>query len=181
MVSSVGNGADSDRSGRQKMKCPYCGEVDRDKVLDSRPIRDNTAIKRRRECEVERGGCGRRFTTFEQIEELQILVVKKDGTRQPFDRNKLMSSLEVAVKKRPVSAARIEEAVEEIERSLINRQDKEVGSQEVGELVMDQLKQIDQIAYVRFASVYRQFEDATQFRDIVNMLRRQSGRTKTKE
>lgn len=163
------------------MKCPFCGEVDKDKVLDSRPIRDNTAIKRRRECEVERGGCGRRFTTFEQIEELLLQVIKKDGTREAFDRNKLLGSLQIAAKKRPVSADQLESAVEEIERALTNRLDKEVSTNEIGELVMEQLKSLDQIAYVRFASVYRQFEDATQFRDIVNMLRRQTGRTKTKE
>lgn len=163
------------------MKCPFCGEVDKDKVLDSRPIRDNTAIKRRRECEVERGGCGRRFTTFEQIEELLLQVVKKDGTREAFDRAKLLASLQIAAKKRPVSADQLENAAEEIERTLANRLDKEVPTNLIGELVMEQLKALDQIAYVRFASVYRQFEDATQFRDIVNMLRRQTGRTKTKE
>jgi transcriptional repressor NrdR len=163
------------------MKCPFCGEVDKDKVLDSRPIRDNAAIKRRRECEVERGGCGRRFTTFEQIEELLLQVVKKDGTREAFDRGKLLASLQIAAKKRPVSADQLENAAEEIERTLANRLDKEVPTNEIGELVMEQLKALDQIAYVRFASVYRQFEDATQFRDIVNMLRRQTGRTKTKE
>lgn len=163
------------------MKCPFCGATDRDKVLDSRPIREDTAIKRRRECESDRGGCGRRFTTFEQIEELQLMVVKKDGVREPFDRNKLRASLLVAVKKRPVGVDEIEEAVEEIERNLTNRLEKEVSSEAVGELVMDHLKALDQIAYVRFASVYRQFEDATQFRDIVNMLRRQTGRQKIKE
>jgi transcriptional repressor NrdR len=159
------------------MKCPYCGEVDKDKVLDSRPVRDNSAIKRRREC----AGCGRRFTTFEQIEELQLTVVKKDGTRQSFDRNKLCASLRTALKKRPVSAVVLDEVVDDIERTLTNRLDKEVPSHEVGELVMEHLKRIDQVAYVRFASVYRQFEDATQFRDIVNILRRKGGRVRTKE
>jgi transcriptional repressor NrdR len=163
------------------MKCPFCGATDRDKVLDSRPIRDDTAIKRRRECEEERGGCGRRFTTFEQIEELQLMVVKKNGVREVFDRNKLRISLLVAVRKRPVGVDAIEHTVEEIERNLSNRMDKEVPSQAIGELVMEHLKALDQVAYVRFASVYRQFEDATQFRDIVNMLRRQSGRQKAKE
>jgi transcriptional repressor NrdR len=163
------------------MKCPFCGEIDRDKVLDSRPIRDNSAIKRRRECELDRGGCGRRFTTFEEIEEMQLKVIKKDGARQMFDRKKLLDSLQVAVKKRPVSAEQLDESVDEIERILMNRQEKEVPSREVGELVMEQLKRLDQVAYVRFASVYRQFEDATQFRDIVNILRRQNGRAKTKD
>jgi transcriptional repressor NrdR len=164
------------------MKCPYCGIIDCDKVLDSRPIRENLAIKRRRECEEERGGCGRRFTTFETIEELEVYVIKKDGkTREPFDRNKVLRSLQVALRKRPVSVTQIETAVEEIERTIINRQDKEVNSGEIGELLMEHLKALDQVAYVRFASVYWQFEDATQFRDIVNMLRRQSGRGKSKD
>jgi transcriptional repressor NrdR len=163
------------------MKCPFCGEVDRDKVLDSRPIRDNTSIKRRRECETERGGCGRRFTTFEVIEEMQLTVVKKDGTRQPFDRGKLLGSLSVAVKKRPVSADDLENAVDEIERSLMNRQEKEVSTREVGEQVMEQLRRLDQVAYVRFASVYRQFEDATQFRELVNVMRKQGNKGKPKE
>ncbi len=163
------------------MKCPYCGEIDRDKVLDSRPNRDNVEIKRRRECEAERGGCGRRFTTFERIEELQLKVVKRSGVREVFDRNKILDSLHIATKKRPVAAEQIEDAVDEIERSLMNRQEKEVSTQEIGELVMQHLQQLDQVAYVRFASVYRQFEDATQFRDIVNMLRRQGSRGKPKE
>lgn len=163
------------------MKCPFCGATDRDKVLDSRPIREDTAIKRRRECEVERGGCGRRFTTFEQIEELQLMVVKKNGNREPFDRNKLRKSLMVAVNKRPVGMDEIELSVEDIERNLTNRLEKEVPSEAIGELVMEHLKALDQVAYVRYASVYRQFEDATQFRDIVNMLRRQTGRHKIKE
>ena len=163
------------------MKCPFCGAVDHDKVLDSRPIRDNTAIKRRRECESDRGGCGRRFTTFENIEELQLHVIKKNGAREPFDRNKLLASVLVALKKRPVSTDKIEEIVDEIERTLSNRIDKEVSSVLIGELVMEHLRALDQVAYVRFASVYKQFEDATQFRDIVNMLRRKVGRSSGKE
>jgi transcriptional repressor NrdR len=163
------------------MKCPFCGIVDRDKVLDSRPMRENLAIKRRRECEEERGGCGKRFTTFETIEELEIQVVKKDGTREPFDRNKVLRSLQIALRKRPVSVVKIEAAVEEIERTIVNRQDKEVDSREIGELLMEHLKGMDEVAYVRFASVYWQFDDATQFRDIVTMLRRKSSRSKTKE
>jgi transcriptional repressor NrdR len=162
------------------MKCPYCGIVDRDKVLDSRPIRENLAIKRRRECEEERGGCGRRFTTFETIEELEVQVIKKDGkSREPFDRNKVMRSLQIALRKRPVSIEQVESAVDQIERTITNRQDKEVDSREIGELLMEHLKGLDEVAYVRFASVYWQFEDATQFRDIVNMLRRKSGRSRS--
>ncbi|HEY3329475.1 MAG TPA: transcriptional regulator NrdR [Capsulimonadaceae bacterium] len=160
------------------MKCPFCGAVDFDKVLDSRPVRENTAIKRRRECESERGGCGRRFTTFEHIEELQLQVIKKNGGREPFDRNKLLSSVIVAVKKRPVPTSRVEEAVDEIERILSNSIEKEVSSDKIGELVMEQLQTLDQVAYVRFASVYMQFEDATQFRDFVDVLRRQNKKQK---
>jgi transcriptional repressor NrdR len=160
------------------MKCPYCGH-DNDAVLDSRPLRDGEAIKRRRECK----HCGRRFTTFETIEEMQLTVVKKpdrEGVprREPFDRNKLLRSLRVATQKRPVSEAQLEEAVDGIERTLTNRLDKEVPSSDIGEMVMERLGKLDQVAYVRFASVYRQFEDATQFRDIVNLLKRQGGRGK---
>ena len=160
------------------MKCPYCGHDD-DAVLDSRPLRDGEAIKRRRECK----HCGRRFTTFENIEELQLTVVKKpdrDGQhrREPFDRAKLLRSLRVAAQKRPISQEQLEDTADDIERTLSNRLDKEVPSSDIGEMVMERLRQLDQVAYVRFASVYRQFEDATQFRDIVNILRREGGRSK---
>ena len=160
------------------MKCPYCGHDD-DAVLDSRPLRDGEAIKRRRECK----HCGRRFTTFENIEELQLTVVKKpdrDGQqrREPFDRAKLLRSLRVAAQKRPISQEQLEDTADDIERTLSNRLDKEVPSSDIGEMVMERLRRLDQVAYVRFASVYRQFEDATQFRDIVNILRREGGRAK---
>ena len=160
------------------MKCPFCGQDD-DAVLDSRPLRDGEAIKRRRECK----HCGRRFTTFETIEELQLTVVKKpdrDGhlRREPFDRPKLLRSLRVAAQKRPISQEQLEDAADDIERTLSNRLDKEVPSSDIGEMVMERLRRLDQVAYVRFASVYRQFEDATQFRDIVNILRREGGRSK---
>ena len=151
------------------MKCPYCGALDKDHVLDSRPVREGAAIKRRRECEA----CKGRFTTFEEIEELRLMVVKRDRTREPFDRVKLRRAIGIACKKRPaVSEAQITEIVDEIERLLYNRQDKEVESAEIGELVMERLRTLDQVAYVRFASVYRQFEDAQEFRKIVDMLRR---------
>ena len=149
------------------MKCPYCGEVDKDRVLDSRPVRDNAAIKRRRECE----SCKGRFTTFEEIEELRLMVVKAGGReRQAFDRAKLLRAVELACKKRPVSAEQMAEVVEEIERVLYSRQDKEVPSAEIGEMVMERLRGLDQVAYVRFASVYRQFEDAQQFRQFIDRL-----------
>ena len=151
------------------MKCPYCGAQDKDHVLDSRPVREGASIKRRRECEE----CARRFTTFEEIEELRLTVVKRQGrAREPFDRTKLRRAIEIACKKRPVSEEQITEAVDEIERLLYNRLDKEVDSAEIGELVMERLRTLDQVAYVRFASVYRQFEDLQEFRKIVDELRR---------
>lgn len=149
------------------MKCPYCGAQDKDHVLDSRPVREGEAIKRRRECD----SCKGRFTTFEEIEELRLMVVKKNERgREPFDRHKLRGAIETACKKRPVSDEQISSVVEEIERLLYSRQDKEVSTEEIGELVMDRLRSLDQVAYVRFASVYRQFEDAQQFRLIVDRL-----------
>ena len=151
------------------MKCPYCGAQDKDHVLDSRPVREGAAIKRRRECE----DCARRFTTFEEIEELRLTVVKRQVlAREPFDRGKLRRAIEIACKKRPVSEEQITETVDEIERLLYNRLDKEVDSAEIGELVMERLRTLDQVAYVRFASVYRQFEDLQEFRKIVDALRR---------
>jgi transcriptional repressor NrdR len=149
------------------MKCPYCGELDKDHVLDSRPVREGAAIKRRRECDA----CSGRFTTFEEIEELRLMVVKAAGrSREPFDRAKLRRAVEIACKKRPVSGDQITGVVDDIERQLYSRQDKEVPSTEIGEMVMEQLRSLDQVAYVRFASVYRQFEDAQQFRQIVDRL-----------
>lgn len=156
-------------AGDRPMKCPYCGETDRDHVLDSRPVRDNAAIKRRRECD----SCKGRFTTFEEIEELRLLVIKAEGReREPFDRAKLRRAVEIACKKRPVTEEQISGLVEDIERRLYSRQEKEVHSTEIGEMVMDRLRTLDQVAYVRFASVYRQFEDAQQFRQLVDLLSR---------
>lgn len=147
------------------MKCPYCGHKD-DKVLDSRNIREGEGIRRRRECE----NCARRFTTYEEIEEVRITVVKKDGCRVPFDRQKILQGMQIACHKRPVSAEHLESAVDSIERSLYNRGDKEVTSSEIGDMVIKNLKELDEVAYVRFASVYRQFEDVTQFKDLVEVL-----------
>ena len=154
------------------MKCPFCGTQNRDRVLETRTLNDGVLIKRRRECEF----CKRRFTTNEEIEELKLFVVKSDGRRQEFSRAKIIEGMRLACKGRPVSEEMLAEAAEDIERKLFNRLEKEVPSTEVGELVMESLKALDQVAYVRFASVYRQFEDATQFKEIVNMLRRQSPR-----
>ncbi len=165
-------------NARSAMKCPYCGQ-DNDAVLDSRPLREGEAIKRRRECKV----CGRRFTTFENIEELQLNVVKKPdregfARREPFDRNKLLRSLRIACQKRHISEETLQDVTDHIERTLTNRLDKEVPSSDIGEMVMEHLRRLDHVAYVRFASVYRQFEDATQFRDIVNLLKKQGSRGK---
>lgn len=153
------------------MRCPYCGAND-DKVLDSRETPDGAAIKRRRECKK----CQRRFTTFEQIEEMELYVVKRDGRREPFRREKILRGLQLACTGRPISQETLEEIAADVERMLYNRLDREVPSAEIGDMVMERLRVLDQVAYVRFASVYRQFEDATQFREIVNMLRRRSNR-----
>ncbi len=140
------------------MRCPYCGNSD-DKVVDSRSSREKDSIRRRRECLK----CQRRFTTYEHIEEIPLMVVKKNGERQPFDRNKIMSGLLKACEKRPISAKHIETILDSIERSLLKSHDKEVKSSQIGELVMKKLHSIDQVAYVRFASVYREFKDISEF------------------
>lgn len=140
------------------MRCPFCNQED-SKVIDSRPADDGRAIRRRRECI----NCGKRFTTYEKIEETIIMVIKKDGSRQAFDRNKLMNGLIKSCEKRPVTMAQIEEVVNNIERGLNNLMQKEVQSSFIGELVMQELKELDEVAYVRFASVYRQFTDVNTF------------------
>ncbi len=140
------------------MKCPYCG-YDDSKVIDSRPTDDNESIRRRRECVK----CGRRFTTYEQVESFPILVIKKDGKREPFDKSKLRNGIVKACQKRPVSADEIEKAVTEIEQAIRNSFEREISTQALGEMVMDKLKSLDEVAYVRFASVYRQFKDVNSF------------------
>ena len=147
------------------MKCPYCGHND-DKVLDSRAVREGEGIRRRRECLA----CARRFTTYEEIEEMRLMVIKKDLRREPFDRSKILKGMRAACEKRPVSVAQLEEAVEEIERVLNNRGDREVSSTDLGELVIEKLRMLDKVAYIRFASVYREFEDVTQFKDLVEVM-----------
>ncbi|MEP0766415.1 MAG: transcriptional repressor NrdR [Fimbriimonadia bacterium] len=149
------------------MKCPYCGHDD-DHVLDSRPVREGSAIRRRRECL----GCGRRFTTFEEIEEKRLMVIKRDGRREPYCRDKLLRGMEVACRKRPIAVAVLEKAVDDIESALFNSGEPEVPSTEIGNLIMERLALMDPVAYVRFASVYLQFEDAAQFRDIVENMRK---------
>src|SRR5699024_1986888 len=142
------------------MKCPYCDYYE-SKVIDSRPTDEGQAIRRRRECMK----CGKRFTTYEKIEEIPIVVVKKDGNRQTYDRNKLFNGILKACEKRPVSLDTIEDIVDDIERNLYNSMEKEITSVDIGEIVMSYLKDIDEVAYVRFASVYRQFKDVNSFMD----------------
>jgi transcriptional repressor NrdR len=147
------------------MKCPFCFTVD-SKVVDSRPTDEGTVIRRRREC----SSCGKRFTTYEKIENLPILVVKKDGRRETFDSSKIMSGLLKACEKRPVAIKELEAAVQDIEKQIYNSLEQEVTSQHIGEMIMEKLKVLDEVAYVRFASVYRQFKDINTFMDELNKL-----------
>jgi transcriptional repressor NrdR len=140
------------------VQCPYCGYRE-DRVIDSRASAENDAIRRRRECMK----CQRRFTTYEHIEDMPLMVVKKNGQRQAFDRNKLISGLLRSCEKRPISANKIENLVNNIERALQRKNEKEVSSSQIGEMVMKKLHEIDKVAYVRFASVYREFKDVTEF------------------
>lgn len=140
------------------MKCPFCGHLE-SKVVDSRPTDEGSTIRRRREC-ME---CKQRFTSYERIEEMPIMVIKKDGNRQLFDRNKILNGIIKSCEKRPVSIDSIEKAVDNIEDRLNKMLTKEIPSTEVGELVMDELKKLDEVAYIRFASVYRQFKDVESF------------------
>lgn len=140
------------------MKCPECGNEE-DKVVDSRESAEGDKVRRRRECLK----CGARFTTYEYVEKTPLLVVKKDGRREPFERNKLLGGVVKACEKRPIGIERIEALVDDVERSIARSADKEISSKDIGELVMKRLHELDQIAYVRFASVYRQFRDINQF------------------
>lgn len=140
------------------MKCPYCDNPDT-KVIDSRHTEEGYAIRRRRECDK----CSKRFTTYEKVEEMMLMVIKKDGSREAFDRNKIINGIIKACEKRPVSMSEIEQVTNDIERGLNNMMEKEVESTFIGELIMEQLKKLDEVAYVRFASVYRQFTDANTF------------------
>lgn len=140
------------------MKCPFCDNQDT-KVIDSRHTEEGHAIRRRRECDK----CNKRFTTYEKVEEMILMVVKKDGSREAFDRSKILNGIIKACEKRPVPIAEIERVVDDIERGLNNMMEKEVQSSFIGELIMEQLKQLDEVAYVRFASVYRQFTDVNTF------------------
>ena len=147
------------------MKCPYCG-FNESKVIDSRPADENNSIRRRRECL----SCGRRFTTYETVESLPVVVVKKDGSRQSFDRGKVLSGMIRACEKRPVPVARLEKVAADIEQELQNSMEREISTEAIGERVMENLRSIDQVAYVRFASVYRQFKDIDSFMEELTKL-----------
>ena len=147
------------------MKCPYCGDQD-SKVIDSRHSEDGSSIRRRRECL----SCQKRFTTYETVESLPIIVVKKDGSRQSFDRNKILNGMVRACEKRPVSMADLEAAVTDIEQVMQNSLEREISSASIGDLVMERLKPLDEVAYVRFASVYRSFKDINTFMEELTKL-----------
>ena len=140
------------------MKCQFCGD-DNTRVIDSRPADDNEAIRRRRQCDE----CGKRFTTYEKVETIPLIVIKKDKNRETYDRSKIESGVVRSCHKRPVSVDQIEACVDEIENKIFNLGVREIESEKIGEIVMDQIRDLDQVAYVRFASVYRQFKDADTF------------------
>ena len=147
------------------MKCPYCG-FNESKVIDSRPADENNSIRRRRECL----SCSRRFTTYETVESLPVVVVKKDGSRQSFERGKVLSGMIRACEKRPVPVAKLEKIAADIEQELQNSMEREISTEIIGERVMEHLRTIDQVAYVRFASVYRQFKDIDSFMEELTKL-----------
>ena len=142
------------------MKCPFCGQ-DSTRVVDSRPADDNASIRRRRLCDE----CGRRFTTYEKVETIPLIVIKKDRTREQYDRSKIQSGILRACYKRPISIDKVEEMMDAIEGEIFNTEEKEISSNKIGEIVMEHLKELDAVAYVRFASVYREFKDVNTFMD----------------
>lgn len=153
------------------LRCPFCGFFDT-KVLDTRSAEDGNYIRRRREC----GECLKRFTTYEKIEDVPMVVIKKDGSRQVFDSNKILNGLIKSCEKRPVPLKELERITTEIERELRNDMEREISSTQIGELVMDKLKSVDEVAYVRFASVYREFKDISTFiEEIESLLRKKQG------
>lgn len=140
------------------MNCPYCN-FEMSKVVDSRPTEEGNAIRRRRECE----NCKKRFTTYEKIEQVSVMVIKKDGSREYFDREKILKGIVRSCEKRPITLEQMENVVSEIEKEILNMMQREVSSDKIGELVMESLKELDEVCYVRFASVYRQFKDINSF------------------
>lgn len=147
------------------MKCPYCGHPDT-RVIDSRPADDGNSIRRRRSCDV----CGKRFTTYEKVETIPLIIIKKDESREQYDRSKIEAGILRACYKRPVSADEIQKTINEIETAVFNREEKEIPSSVVGEIVMEKLKNLDEVAYVRFASVYREFKDVNTFMDEIRKI-----------
>ena len=140
------------------MKCPYCGK-DNTRVIDSRPADDNSSIRRRRQCDE----CNKRFTTYEKVEAIPLVLIKKDNNREMYDREKIEAGVFRSCHKRPISPDQMIKLVDEVESAIFNREEREIESREIGELVMDKLRQLDTVAYVRFASVYREFKDANTF------------------
>lgn len=160
------------------MKCPFCGFLE-DKVVDSRESKDGDSIRRRRECLA----CARRFTSYERIDEIPYMVVKKDGRRETFERNKIMSGLLRACEKRPISAAQLESIVDDVEKAVQDTADRELSTNDIGKIIMKRLKSLDKVAYVRFASVYLEFEDVSEFMTELKYLvraRNQTGKSKSK-
>ncbi|MCP2519792.1 transcriptional regulator NrdR [Candidatus Aminicenantes bacterium AC-335-A11] len=149
------------------MKCPFCGSFD-NRVIDSRESKDGLTIRRRRKCL----NCNKRFTTYERVEEIPYMVIKKDGRREPFDRNKLLHGLLKACEKRPISVKKLEKIADEVESMLQEKPDKEISTSEIGQYLMQKLKELDKVAYVRFASVYREFKDVIEFKkELENLLK----------
>ena len=151
--------------GTIQMKCPFCNQDDT-RVVDSRPVDDNSSIRRRRMCDA----CGKRFTTYEKVETIPLIVIKKDQNREQYDRRKIENGVIRACYKRPISAQQITKVVDQIENQVFGREEREVSSEVIGEIVMDQLKELDPVAYVRFASVYREFKDVNTFMDELKKL-----------
>lgn len=147
------------------MKCPYCSEAD-SKVIDSRSTEEGVSIRRRRECLI----CGKRFTTYEKVENVPIMVIKKDHSRQPFDRTKIINGLKRACEKRPISLGEIEKIVYDIETAIYNSLEREISTTEIGEMLIEKLRKLDQVAFVRFASVYRDFQDVETFRHEIDKI-----------
>lgn len=146
------------------MKCPYCGK-ENTRVIDSRPT-DDSSIRRRRQCD----GCGKRFTTYEKVETLPLIVVKKDNNREPYDREKIVAGIVRSCHKRPISMKQINDMVDDIEGQIFNMEEKEIPTTTIGSIVMDKLKDLDEVAYVRFASVYREFKDVNTFMDEIKKI-----------
>ena len=147
------------------MKCPFCGKLDT-KVIDSRPVDENSSIRRRRQCE----GCGKRFTTYEKLETMPLMVIKKDNTREAYDRSKIEAGILHSCHKRPVSPQQIGVMIDEIENQIFTQEEREIPTSVIGELVMSKLKEVDEVAYVRFASVYREFKDVNTFMEELGKL-----------